>query len=236
VRRDIKVKKKMSFSLKTTEINGDSSTAIVLLHGYGAHRHDLAPLAQVIPLESSPSWIFPDAPFSPAELALFGGRSWFDLDMAQLQIRAANPEAPLYDATHVNRLRKTTDEILSPFLWSLTEKYPSIVLGGFSQGAMMCLDWAWRHCDSSLKGLLLLSGAWPYLEDPSECRIPPGLPIFVSHGSADAILRPLHSERMTRRLEQRGANVESVLFQGGHEIPPQVIARATKFLNNTLRV
>jgi phospholipase/carboxylesterase len=225
----------MSYSLKTTEIQGKSpSSAIVLLHGFGANRQDLAPLAQVVKLKSAPSWIFPDAPETPPDLALFGGRAWFSLEMSQLQMRAQNPDGPLYDAAHVTRLRKATDNILSPFLWSLSEKYSSLILGGFSQGAMMALDWAWRHYDPSVKGLLLMSGAWPYLETPTECRIPKGLPVFMSHGSSDPVLRYPHSVRMKTALESQGAQIENVVFPGGHEIPQNVLMRAQKFLDDVL--
>lgn len=222
----------MSNPLKLTEFQGKSSNqAVVLLHGFGANRQDLAPLAKALRLSSQPTWIFPDAPESPPEFALFGGRSWFHLDMSQMQRRAENPNGPLYDASHVDRLKKATDTHLSPFLWELSERYSSIVLGGFSQGAMMSLDWAWRHHDSSVKGLMLLSGAWPYLEAPTECRIPQGLPVFISHGTQDMVLRYPHSKKMKTSLEAKGAKVDNVVFPGAHEIPGNVLARAQKFLD-----
>jgi len=225
----------MKHSLKSTEIKGkNSSQAVVLLHGFGANRQDLAPLAQVLRPRSSPDWIFPDAPETPPDLALFGGRAWFALDMSQLQMRAGNPLGPLYDEAHVERLRKATDTYLSGFLWTLAESHSSIVLGGFSQGAMIALDWAWRHYDPSVKGLLLMSGAWPYLQTPTDCRIPKGLPVFISHGSSDPVLRYTHSEKLRTHLETQGAAIDSVVFPGGHEIPPQVIARAEKFLDRVL--
>ncbi|MEO5667746.1 MAG: dienelactone hydrolase family protein [Bdellovibrionota bacterium] len=225
----------MSNSLKTTEIQGkNTSQAVVLLHGFGANRQDLVPLAEVMKLKSSPSWIFPDAPESPPDLALFGGRAWFPLDMSQIQRRAQDPYGALYDAGHVARLKKATDSVLSGFLWSLSERYSSIVLGGFSQGAMMALDWAWRHYDPSVKGLLLMSGAWPYLEIPADCRIPKDLPVFVSHGSQDPVLRFPHSEKMKKALEAQGAKVDTIVFPGGHEIPGQVLSRAQKFLDAVL--
>lgn len=225
----------MNNELKVSEIQGkNSSQVVVLLHGYGANRQDLAPLAKALKPESSPSWIFPDAPESPADLALFGGRSWFNLDISQIQMRAAHPDGPLYDGSHVERLKKATDRHLSSFLWSLSERYSSIVLGGFSQGAMMALDWAWRHYDPHVKGLMLLSGAWPYHDAPENCLIPKGLPVFISHGTHDPTLRFAHSEKMRAQLESKGAVVDSMAFAGGHEIPASALGRAQKFLDAVL--
>jgi phospholipase/carboxylesterase len=225
----------MKFDLKVSEIAGEnSSQAIVLLHGFGANRQDLAPLSKALRLKSSPTWLFPDAPETPPELALFGGRAWFSLDLSQIQMRAATPQGPLYDAAHVERLKTATDRYLSPWLWQLSERFESVVLGGFSQGAMMTLDWAWRHYDPHVKGLMLLSGAWPYHNAPENCRIPKGLPIFVSHGTGDTVLGFHHSQKMSSSLETMQAKLDTIHFPGGHEIPTNVLQRMQKFLDGLL--
>ena len=225
----------MKFELKVSEIEGKTpGQAVILLHGFGANRQDLSPLSRALRLKSSPTWLFPDAPVSPPELALFGGRAWFSLDMSQIQMRSMTPSGPLYDAAHVERLKKATDQYLAPWIWELSERFPSLVLGGFSQGAMMSLDWAWRHYDTHVKGLMLLSGAWPYHEAPPDCRIPKDLPIFVSHGSADSVLGIQHSQKMCASLETNGSILDSVVFPGGHEIPVNVLQRMQKFLDRVL--
>jgi phospholipase/carboxylesterase len=221
----------MSQKLQHIEYKKENSKiALVLLHGYGANAQDLAPLSSFFEFRKPLSSFFPQAPHVPAELAAFGGRAWFNLNMMLLQQRALSPEGPLYDAAHVEKLKKTCDAYLAPYLDELSQQYEHIVLGGFSQGAMLALDWAWRHYQPYLKALVLYSGAWPYLEAPSECRIPAGLPIFVSHGQNDPILRFRHSEQMVAELEKKKAFVVPHYFGGVHEIPSAIIANSKKFL------
>src|SRR5690606_3740525 len=141
-------------------------TAVILLHGYGANAQDLAPLASALKTRSPLRFYFPNAPRSPRELAAFGGRAWFASDMMLLQRRAQDPFSFLYDEAHVQKLYEATDKHLWPYVVQKASQYENIVLGGFSQGAMLALDCAWRHSLPQLKGLMLFSGAWAYLERP----------------------------------------------------------------------
>jgi phospholipase/carboxylesterase len=110
-----------------------------------------------------------------------------------------------------------------------------LVLGGFSQGAMLALDVA-LHRARPPAGLLLMSGtlvneaAWrPRL---ASLR---GVPVLQSHGRADGLLPYVAAEVLRDRLRAAGAAVEWVPFLGGHEIPPIVVATAGAFLGAIAR-
>jgi phospholipase/carboxylesterase len=234
------VRENMTFSLQTTEIkHNNSKDALVLLHGYGANRHDLAPLSEILRPKNKngarPHYFFPEGPSAPIELAPFGGRAWFNLDMALLQRRALEPNGELYDEAHVEKLYKTSDTHLSKFMEELSADYDRIYLGGFSQGAMLALDFAWRHYFPKLKALVLYSPAWPYLKDPVECLLPKDFPVFVSHGLQDGILAIRHNEKLRNKLREQGAFLVESIFHGHHEIPMNVLHESEIFLDGLMK-
>ena len=105
-----------------------------------------------------------------------------------------------------------------------------LVLGGFSQGAMLSLDVA-LHRATPPAGLLLMSGtliaeaAWaprmPSLEH---------VPVMLSHGRHDPLLPFAIAELLREQLTAAGAKVDWHPFAGGHEIPATVLTAAVGFL------
>ena len=110
----------------------------------------------------------------------------------------------------------------------------TIVLGGFSQGAMLACDVA-LHTTRPLAGLILLSGTllaadeWTPLMPKRK-----GLRVFQSHGSADPLLPSFMAESLRDLLVQAGLSVEWVGFRGGHEIPGVVLEKLGGFLRAVL--
>ncbi|MER3423283.1 MAG: hypothetical protein C4293_08675, partial [Nitrospiraceae bacterium] len=100
-----------------------------------------------------------------------------------------------------------------------------MVLGGFSQGAMLSLDVALRT-DRPPAGLVLLSGTlvakqeWVPLMPKRR-----GLWVLQSHGRQDPLLPFSLAEHLRDLLMQAGLSVEWVGFRGAHEIPDVVIER-----------
>jgi phospholipase/carboxylesterase len=106
-----------------------------------------------------------------------------------------------------------------------------IVLGGFSQGAMLALDVAALRARKPA-ALVLMSGSMVAL--PQWFGHAPtlkGLEIFMSHGRADHTLPFAVAEVLRDRLGQVGARVAWLPFDGGHEIPPAVVQALTSFLD-----
>jgi len=57
-----------------------------------------------------------------------------------------------------------------------------------------------------------------------------GLPVFMSHGRADNILPYDLAERLRADLVAAGLAVTFVPFDGGHEIPEEVVTALGAFL------
>jgi phospholipase/carboxylesterase len=62
-----------------------------------------------------------------------------------------------------------------------------------------------------------------------------GLPVFMSHGRTDNILPFDLAERLHADLVAAGLVVMFVPFDGGHEIPEEVVTALGAFLARTLR-
>jgi predicted esterase len=107
-----------------------------------------------------------------------------------------------------------------------------LVLGGFSQGAMLALDVA-LHRAAPPAGLILMSGtliaesAW----QPRMTSLA-GVPVMLSHGRQDGLLPFSAAEVLRDRLTAGGARVDWQPFAGGHEIPRTVIAAADQLLRD----
>lgn len=203
-------------------------TTVVLLHGFGAPGDDLVSLAGAI--DAPVRFVFPEAPLELG--GLYGdSRAWWLLDLARL-------EEELRRGTPRDRRTEIPDGLpaaraqVMRLLDQVTSRLPTskLVLGGFSQGAMLALDVA-LHRDTRPDGLILMSGTL-VAESEWEPRMPKlaGVPVLQSHGRADGLLPFAVAEALRDKLRAVGAQVEWHDFVGGHEIPMAVIAAATTFL------
>jgi phospholipase/carboxylesterase len=105
-----------------------------------------------------------------------------------------------------------------------------VVLGGFSQGAMLATDVALR-AERPPAGLVVLSGA-PMCIDDWKARAPgrAGLPVLQSHGRSDPVLPYLGAEWLRNMFQSSGVSVEFIAFNGGHGIPSAVLERLGPFV------
>ena len=207
--------------------------AVVLLHGFGAPGDDLVSLGRVLEVPSGARFVFPEAPRS---LPGYGeGRAWWMIDLAELQRSLASGEARDRTREVPAGLAAAREQVVSMLDALAQSLRPSkVVLGGFSQGAMLACDVALRT-GRALAGLALLSGTflaedeWRPLMDRRE-----GLPAFLSHGSSDPMLPFAQSERLRDALAGSGLAVTWAPFSGGHEIPRSVLAALGTFLRGVL--
>lgn len=216
----------------TTRIVGpaDAATTCVLLHGFGAPGDDLVPLAGA--LAGPVRFVFPEAPLSLG--GLYGdARAWWLLDLARLEAdqrrgvpRDRRDEVPEGLPEARAQVMRLLDQVQARF----SVAAPALVLGGFSQGAMLALDVA-LHRDAPPAGLLLMSGtliaeaAW----QPRMASLA-GVPVMLAHGQRDGLLPFSIAEVLRDRLTAAGADVDWQPFPGGHEIPPSVLAAAGTLL------
>ncbi len=202
----------------------DPSVGIIFFHGYGANMHDLFPLWELWHAEKF-NWYFPNGVQSLA-MGPYAGRAWFSIDLEELdrairegRTRDLRKSIPLeFDSTLM---------ILEDLVKELSTRHKTIILGGFSQGAMCAAHLALRP-SLRLDGLILLSGALLAEERfPSEAR---GIPFYQSHGQQDSILSVDSARDLEERLHSLQFQGKRRDFSGGHEIPPPVLGDVKSFL------
>ena len=212
---------------------GGDGPVIVLLHGFGAPGDDLVPLAQVFELPGV-RWVFPAAPL---ELPMgFGdARAWWMIDMARIE-RAIETGHQRDLSRDVPAGLAEARALLTALLGDVERRLGAsrIVLGGFSQGAMLSMDVALRG-SRQLAGVVLMSGTllaeaeWLPLMAGKQ-----GLRVFQSHGSRDPLLPLELAERLRDLLRAAGIRVDWVGFRGAHEIPRDVLVGLDAFLKDVL--
>ena len=213
---------------------GGRGPLVVLLHGFGAPGDDLVSLWRVLQAPQGTRFAFPEAPL---EVPGYGGgaRMWWMIDLRELERSLASGQARDRTREVPEGLAEARTKVVEMLDALETALEPSaVVLGGFSQGAMLSCDVALRT-ERRLAGLVLLSGTflaeteWRPLMDRRE-----GLPAFLSHGSADGMLPFAQSERLRDALVESGLPVTWAPFGGGHEIPRAVVDALGTFLRGVL--
>lgn len=164
----------------------DKPPMLVLLHGYGSNEHDLFSLAQYL----DPRLVIVSA---RAPYALMpGSYAWFELGFTPGGITVDPGQAEL-SRTHIVRL---VEEAIGSYGASPAK----VLLGGFSQGAMMAAAVALSRPDL-ISGAILMSGMVPreLLTSIARPEQLAGMPILMVHGTYDQVL-PVQFGRAGRDL------------------------------------
>ena len=110
----------------------------------------------------------------------------------------------------------------------------NLVLGGFSQGCMMSYR-VGLPAPQKFRGVLALSGR---VTDPSglRSRLPDkrDQPIFVAHGSRDAVVSVESAREAISFLEAEGYAPEYHEYPMGHEIAQRTINDAAEWIRRVL--
>jgi phospholipase/carboxylesterase len=203
----------------------NKSKAIILFHGYGANMQDLYGLSHYMGKDYD--WYFPNGIESLEHLGMYGGRAWFPIDMVELQKMMMTGQFRKFADKSSSEFNTAQAQAID-FVIEIAKKYDEIVIGGFSQGAMLS-----SHIFSSCnpKGLLLFSAT---LIDKSSLmtKLEKARPInfFQSHGKEDAVLEYAQAMDLFELLKLYKFTGEFASFSGGHEIPMEVIQKADNYL------
>ena len=166
---------------------GEPAGTLVLIHGRGADENDLYPLLDAIDPERRLRGLTPGGPLALPP----GGRHWYRLG----GIPTPEPETfwPSFEA-------------LSAFLDGLQEP---LVLGGFSQGAVMSYALAFaRGAAGRPAALLPLSGFMPEVEGLElDLTGLGGYPVAIAHGTLDPVIDVSWSRAARDTLTDAGADV-----------------------------
>jgi phospholipase/carboxylesterase len=208
--------------------------AVILCHGYDAPGEDLVSLAEVLIdfLDESSGdfrFIFPAAPLQPPEIAVYGGRAWWEINMAAL---LAASEASAFNQLHDKTppgIEAATEMLVSTIRQSLADLGDGgrYVLGGFSQGAMLTMN-ATLVADVpppellvQFSGTLVCQPFWQMQMDAGRLR---HTDIIQSHGRQDPILPFSSAQALFGMLEKAARSTKFVPFNGPHTIPMEAIS------------
>jgi phospholipase/carboxylesterase len=170
--------------------------------------------------------------FGPAD-----ARAWWLIDMAR--IAADQAAGRIRDlSSEIPRGLAPARETMLAFLKEVEQTFGveprKIVIGGFSQGAMLACDLMLRATQPyagliQLSGTLLAAQEWePLLQKRKN------VPVFQSHGMRDDILPYAGAEKLRNTLTHAGLSVEWHSFRGGHEIPAPVLRCLGPFISKVV--
>jgi phospholipase/carboxylesterase len=207
-------------------LSGETRSAVVFLHGYGANGADLLGLADPL-AEHLPDTLFvaPDAPETIPGMPF--GLQWFPIpwidgsseeEAERGLLTAANDLDAFLDALMV-------DEDLLP---------EQVVLFGFSQGTMMALHVAPRREDA-VAGVVAFSGRLlrpDLLADEVQSRPP----VLLVHGDADDVVPVQSLPEAAEALQGAGwKDVYAHVMKGtAHGIAPDGLSVALAFMRDRL--
>lgn len=207
--------------------NNSQKQAVVLFHGYGASMQDLYDLNQI---SQQYDWYFPQGTM---ELMGNMSRAWFPINEQALQ--AAMMQGTHRDLSKGKPLGLEDNlELTRAFIESLD--YEKIIIGGFSQGAMLSSHLL-AELSPKLKACILFSGNLISEESLSKKLAEAKnkeVEIFQSHGKSDPILGFDGARKLEGLLKKSGFNIEFHEFQGQHEIPMSVIQSWALFMQRCL--
>ena len=206
--------------------SGDTRSAVVFLHGYGANGADLLGLADPL-AEHLPDTLFvaPDAPENCAGSPL--GYQWFPIPWIDGSSEEESSRGMQQAVEDVNAFLDAlmVDEDLLP---------EQVCLFGFSQGTMMSLHVAPRREDP-VAGIVAFSGRLlepELLADEVQSR----MPILLVHGDQDDVVPVQSLPQAAEALQNAGfSDVYAHVMKGtAHGIAPDGLSVALAFIRDQL--
>lgn len=205
-------------------LSGDTRSAVVFLHGYGANGADLLGLADPLS-EHLPDTLFV-APDAPEEMAVNpGGFQWFPIPWMD---GSSDEEAERSMMASVDDLNAFLDALMVD-----EDLMPEqVCLFGFSQGTMMALHVAPRREDP-VAGVVGFSGRIlnpELLADETVSR----MPVLLVHGDQDDVVPPQSLPLAAEALQEaKFREVFAHIMEGtAHGIAPDGLSVALAFMRD----
>jgi phospholipase/carboxylesterase len=195
---------------------GEPAGGLVLLHGRGADEHDLFPLLDALDPERRLHGVTPRGPLSLPP----GGAHWYRLG------GIPTPDPATFRPTFAQ---------LEGFLEGLPVPLERVVLGGFSQGAVMSWALGLGAGRPRPAAIVALSGFLPRVEGFSlgldDLR---GYPVAVAHGSLDPVIPVEFGRGAAAVLREAGADVLWRESPVPHTIDPRLLPELRKFVSDAV--
>lgn len=207
----------LEYDLHAPARAAEGAPLIVLLHGRGADKHDLAGLRPHLPADAL--LVLPRAPFPGAAWGYGGGWAWYRY------LGEDRPEPESFEES-----QRQLHDFLQALPATLPVRPGALVLGGFSQGGTMSLAYALRHPGAAprvlnFSGFLADHPGVPVTRDSVR-----GTRVFWGHGTQDPNIPFALAERGRSRLAAVDAAVDARDYAIGHWIDPQELEDAVEWM------
>jgi phospholipase/carboxylesterase len=220
--------------LEAIEIEtGDKpAAAVIWMHGLGADGNDFVPIVHELDLSGAPAirFVFPHAPMQPVSINNgYIMRAWYDVKGGDLEGRSKQADEKGVRASQaaIEALieRETVRGIAAE----------NIVLAGFSQGGAIALQTGLRY-SKKLAGVMALSTYLPLAETLANeaSQANRGTPIFMAHGTDDAVIPFEMATRSRDVLVQHGSDVEWREYPMAHSVALEEIRDIAQWLKKVL--
>jgi len=187
----------------------------ILMHGVGGSPANLMPFVNKLrEVYSSAAFLLPEGtyPFDGGG----SGRQWFSIKEVTEENRYTRVENAL-PALH---------ELVVGAQERLKVTAQNTVLGGFSQGAIMSLEYSVAH-DGMVGSVLAFSGRFAKLPT----KAPAFTKLHLFHGQEDHVMPVSHSLEALERIEELHGNVTLDISPSvGHQLHPALIDHAIERL------
>ena len=199
---------------------GEPQGLLVLLHGRGTSEYDLFPLLDMLDPEARLVGISPRGPISFPP----GGAHWYVV--REVGFPDPGTFLPTYAA-------------LTAWIDALPEALGApegrLVLGGFSQGAVMSYAAALGAGRPSPAALIALSGFVPAVEGFAvDLSSRSGLPVAIGHGTFDPVIPVEFGRAASERLARAGLDVVYRESPMAHSVDPAFLRDLARWLREML--
>ncbi len=202
--------------------NGDVTSAVVFLHGYGSNGEDLLGLAPMLEDKLPTTAFF--APNAPQPTVMGVGWQWF-----------SDAGGTFIDRAGIDNATKLLEEFLEKEVYTphgLTPKQVALV--GFSMGTMAALHAAPR-LTGGIACVVGFSGMMMFADSLKDIEYKQTMPVLLVHGMEDDVVPYFGSQQATKDLEANGYNVQLQLLDGlAHGIDERGIRLAASFIEGNL--
>lgn len=193
----------------------EEKALLVLLHGLGSDEQDLMGATDGIDRRFEIASLRAPIPYEG------GGFAWFSLGWEENRI--------VYDSDQAKESMTLIGSDVAELSRELGIPAHRVVLGGFSQGAMMSLA-VLLNDPGSLGGAVLLSGAVIPELVPDESSPDALVPVLIHHGTYDPVLPVQLGRNVRDLLTSRGFSPAFREFPIAHGISPESLSDAEQWL------
>jgi phospholipase/carboxylesterase len=195
----------VTLEARVREAAGEPEGALVLLHGRGADELDLFPLLDFFDPQRRLVAATPRAPLALPP----GGWHWYAFHAVGF------PDPETFGAVY-----PLAGDWLDAFLDDRGLTHDRLVLGGFSQGAVMTYALGLGGGRPRPAALVALSGFVPTVPGFELDLSPPLPPVAIGHGTLDQVIGVEHSRAARDLLQDAGADVTYRESPVPHTIDP----------------